>query len=91
MTNRIDYQIIEYQFSKEEEIEMIRKHLKKMRRPVTLDEARIVLALLMSETPGEWGLTMDDLAELWPGDDVPFSGEPAYPREPVITESETYF
>jgi hypothetical protein len=91
MTNRIDYQITEYQFTKEEEVEMIRKHLVKMHRAVTLDNARIVLALLESEAPGEWGLTMDDLAELWPGDEVPFLGEPAYPRQPIITESEMYF
>lgn len=66
MTNRIDHPVIVYHFSEQEEIEMLRAHLGKMNRPVTLENARIVLALWCAECPGEVGLTLDRLKELWP-------------------------
>lgn len=65
MTNRTDYTDIVYQSTPQEDLETIKDHLKDMKRPVTLENAQTVLAMLIDQAPGEWALTLEQLPGLW--------------------------
>lgn len=66
MTNRIEYTDKPYVSTPKEDVEAIIAHLRKMNRPVTLDGAKVVLAMLIATAPEEWVITESDLIKLWP-------------------------